>query len=112
MSYLYRSSFAGRVGGFGFTFYLDYKGICVLKSSLVGEFVMCKTFYSVVYAVWGSGFCRQAWFDDYAKAKAFAEEDYTDVVVQHTYTKGKSIKIAEERVAATLSELGGIGVEQ
>lgn len=72
---------------------------------------MRKTFYSVVYAVWGSGFCRQAWFDDYAKAKAFAEEDYTDDVVQHTYTKVKSIKLAEERVAATLFELGGIGLK-
>lgn len=67
---------------------------------------MHKTFYSVVYAVWGSGFCRQAWFDDYAKAKAFSEEDYRDDVVQHSYTKEDSIKIAEERVAATLSELG------
>ena len=42
---------------------------------------MHKTFYSVVYAVWGSDFCREAWFDDYAKAKAFAEEDYRDDVV-------------------------------
>lgn len=67
---------------------------------------MHKTFYSVVYAVSGSGFCRQAWFDDYAKAKAFAEEHYRDDVVQHSYTKEDSIKIAEERVAATLSELG------
>jgi hypothetical protein len=67
---------------------------------------MHKTFYSVVYAVWGSGFCREAWFDDYANAKAFSEEDYSDDVVQHSYTKEKSIKSAEERVAATLSELG------
>ena len=73
---------------------------------------LTKTFYSVVYAVWGSGFSRHAWFDDYAKAKAFAEEDYTDNVVQHSYTKEKSIKIAEERVAATLSELGEMVVEQ
>lgn len=63
---------------------------------------MHKTFYSVVYAV----FCRQAWFDDYAKDKAFAEEDYRDDVVQHSYTKEVSIKRAEERVAATLSEFG------
>ena len=42
---------------------------------------MHKTFYSVVYAVWGSDFCREAWVDDYAKAKAFAEEDYRDDVV-------------------------------
>lgn len=67
---------------------------------------MYKTFYSVVYAVWGSGFCRQAWFDDYAKAKAFAEEDYRDDVVQHSYTKEESFKSAEERVASTLSEFG------
>lgn len=67
---------------------------------------MHKTFYSVIYAVWGSGFCRQAWFDDYAKAKAFSEEDYRDDVVQHSYSKEKTIKCAEERVAATLSELG------
>lgn len=73
---------------------------------------MHKTFYSVIYAVWGSGFCRQAWFDDYAKAKAFSEEDYRSDVVQHSYTKEKSIKRAEERVAATLFELDGIGVDQ
>lgn len=68
---------------------------------------MHKTFYSVIYAVWGSGFCfcRQAWFDDYAKAKAFSEEDYRDDVVRHTYTKDESIKSAEERVAATLFNL-------
>ena len=81
---------------------------------------MRKTFYSVVYAVWGSDFRRHAWFDDYAKAKAFAEEDYTDNakakafaeedytdnVVQHSYTNKDSIKKAKERVAATLSEFG------
>lgn len=67
---------------------------------------MRKTFYSVVYAVWGSDFRRYAWFDDYAKAKAFAEEDYTDNVVQHSYTKKDSIKKAKERVAATLFEFG------
>lgn len=67
---------------------------------------MRKTFYSVVYAVWGSDFRRHAWFDDYAKAKAFAEEDYTDNVVQHSYTKKDSIKKAKERVAATLLEFG------
>lgn len=67
---------------------------------------MHKTFYSVVYAVSGSGFCRQAWFDDYAKAKSFAKEDYRADVVQHSYTKEVSIKRAEQRVASTLSEFG------
>lgn len=66
---------------------------------------MHKTFYSVAYAAWGSGFRHQAWFDNYAKAKAFAEEDYSDNVVQHTYTKKDSIKSAEQLVAATLSEI-------
>lgn len=94
MSYLYRSSLAGRVGGLGFQ-----------NTEKVKEIVMHKTFYSVIYAVWGSGFCRQAWFDDYAKAKAFSEEDYRADVVQHSYSKQKSIKRAEERVAATLFEL-------
>lgn len=97
MSYLYRSSLAGRVGGLGFTFNMIISGVM--------EIVMHKTFYSVVYSVWGSGFRRQAWFDDYAKAKVFAEEDYTDNVVQHTYAKKDSIKSAEQLVAATLSEL-------
>jgi hypothetical protein len=34
MSYLYWSSLAGRVGGLGFTFCLDYKGICVQNHRL------------------------------------------------------------------------------
>lgn len=74
------------------------------KPGIVKVIVMHKTFYSVIYAVWGSGFCRQAWFDDYAKAKAFSKEDYRADVVQHSYSKEKSIKCAEERVAATLFE--------
>lgn len=44
---------------------------------------MKKTFYSVTYAVWGSSFCREAWFD----------------------SKADSIRAAEERVAATAAEL-------
>lgn len=73
---------------------------------------MHKTFYSVVYAVWGSGFRRRAWFDDYAKAKAFAEKDYTDNVVQHSYTKKDSIRCAEQSVTATLLELGVKGIKR
>lgn len=37
MSYLYRSSLAGRVGGLGFTFYLVYNGLCVLNTFCKGD---------------------------------------------------------------------------
>lgn len=65
---------------------------------------MAKTFYSVTYAVWGSSFCREAWFDNKA-ADDFAAHDFRDAPVAHTYRKADSIRTAEERVAATAAEL-------
>ena len=66
---------------------------------------MTKTFYSVTYAVWGSDFCRTAWFDSKAAADDFAAHDYRDDPVAHTYRKADSIRAAEDRVAATTAEL-------
>lgn len=62
---------------------------------------MIKTFYSVTFAVWGSDFCRAAWFDSKAAADAFAAHDFRDSPVAHTYRKADSIRAAEDRVAAT-----------
>lgn len=69
--------------------------------------IMEKTFYSVTYAVWGSDFCRAAWFDSKAAAKAFAAHDFRDAPVAHTYRKADSIRAAEDRVAATAAGLIG-----
>lgn len=66
---------------------------------------MNKTFYSVTYAVWGSSFRREAWFDSKAAADAFAAHDFRDAPVSHAYRKADSIRAAEERVAATAAEL-------
>ena len=66
---------------------------------------MKKTFYSITYAVWGSSFCREAWFDSKADAETFAAHDYRDAPVAHTYSKADSIRAAEDRVAATAAEL-------
>lgn len=62
---------------------------------------MAKTFYSVTFAVWGSDFCRAAWFDGKAAADSFAAHDYRDSPVRHTYRNADSIRAAEDRVAAT-----------
>lgn len=62
---------------------------------------MAKTFYSVTFAVWGSDFCRSAWFDSKAAADDFAPHDFRDAPVAHTYRKAGSIRAAENRVAAT-----------
>lgn len=35
---------------------------------------MAKTFYSVTFAVWGSDFCRAAWFDGRAAADDWRQE--------------------------------------
>ena len=67
--------------------------------------IMKKTFYSVTYAVWGSDFCREAWFDSKAAADAFAAHDFRDDPVAHHYRKAGSIRTAEERVAATAAAL-------
>lgn len=66
---------------------------------------MKKTFYSVTCAVWGSSFCREAWFDNKAAADDFAAHDFRDAPVAHAYRKADSIRTAEERVAATAAEL-------
>ena len=66
---------------------------------------MKKTFYSVTYAVWGSDFRREAWFDNKAAADDFAAHDFRDAPVAHTYRKANSIRAAEDRVAATAAEL-------
>lgn len=62
---------------------------------------MTKTFYSVTFAVWGSDFCRAAWFDSKTAADVFAAHDFRDAPVAHTYRKADSIRAAEDRVAAT-----------
>lgn len=62
---------------------------------------MTKTFYSVTYSVWGSGFLHAAWFDSKAAAEAFAAHDYRDAPVAHTYRKADSIRRAEARMADT-----------
>lgn len=62
---------------------------------------MAKTFYSVTFAVWGSDFCRAAWFYDKAAADDFAAHDFRDAPAAHTYSKAGSIRAAENRVAAT-----------
>lgn len=67
--------------------------------------IMKKTFYSVTYAVWGSSFCRTAWFGTKAAADAFAAHDFRDDPVAYTYSKADSICAAEDRVAATAAEL-------
>lgn len=66
---------------------------------------MKKTFYSVTYAVWGSSFRREAWFDSKAAADAFAAHDYRDDPVAHTYSKADSVRAAEDRVTDTAAEL-------
>ena len=68
---------------------------------------MKKTFYSAAYAVWGSDFCREAWFDNKSAAEAFAAHDFRDAPEAHTYSKADSIRAAEDRVAATAAELIG-----
>ena len=68
---------------------------------------MSKTFYSVTYAVWGSSFCREAWFDSKDAADDFAAYDFRDAPVAHSYRKADSIHAAEERVAATAAALIG-----
>lgn len=72
------------------------------------EHIMAKTFYSVTFAVWGSDFCRTAWFDDRAAADAFASQDYRDDPVIHTYRKSDSIRAAEARVADTRQFVPGV----
>lgn len=67
--------------------------------------IVKKTFYSVTYAVWGSDFRREAWFDSKDAADAFSAHDYRDDPVAHTYSKADSIRAAEDRVAATALEL-------
>ena len=59
-----------------------------------------KKFWTVRYAVIGSGMVWDAWFDDKKEAEAFAEKDYRDNPVLHCYRSEKSIKKAEELVAA------------
>ena len=66
---------------------------------------MKKTFYSVTYAVWGSSFAHEAWFDSKAAADDFAAHDFRDDPVAHTYRKADSIRAAEDRVAATAAGL-------
>lgn len=68
---------------------------------------MKKTFYSVTYAVWGSDFCREAWFDSKTAADDFAAYDFRDTPVAHTYRKADSVRAAEDRVAATAAGLIG-----
>ena len=52
---------------------------------------MKKTFYSVTYAVWGSGFCREAWYASKAAADATADHDYRNDPVAHAYSKADSM---------------------
>lgn len=60
---------------------------------------MAKTFYSVKFAVWGSSFCSTKWFDDRAEAYAFADQDYHDKPVAHTYRNATSIAQIEQIIA-------------
>ena len=69
--------------------------------------IMKKTFYSVTYAVWGSSFCRTAWFDSKAAADDFAAHDFRYAPVAHIYRKADSIRAAEDCVAATAAGLIG-----
>lgn len=59
---------------------------------------MKKTFYSVNYAVWGADNLRTIWFDDLTDAKRFANHDYRDGVVTHTYSNPGKIADAERLV--------------
>lgn len=55
--------------------------------------IMKKTFYSVEFAVWGADSTSTMWFDNLEEAKKFANHNYRDNPVRHTYSNPE--KIAE-----------------
>lgn len=52
---------------------------------------MSKTFYSVEFAVIGGCGTSVMWFDDLAEAKAFANHDFRDNPVTHTFRRAEKI---------------------
>lgn len=66
---------------------------------------MSKTFYSVIYAVWGADNKKIAWFDDKQAANNFANHDYRDAPVMHNVKNPETIKKYDELVAMTAYEL-------
>ena len=66
------------------------------------ETKMTKTFWSVKYYVMGSGLSIK-WFDSKEKAYEFADRDYADAPIRHTFKNPERIKEAETDVA--LSQL-------
>ena len=63
---------------------------------------MKKTFYSVKYAIWGADHTSTAWFDNKTDADRFANHDYRDNPIAHTYSRPESITAAEKRVQDTI----------
>lgn len=59
---------------------------------------MKKTFWSVEYRNWGADSASVRWFDDRDEAYKFANNDYRDKPVAHTYSNPDKIAEAEERV--------------
>ena len=60
---------------------------------------MKKVFYSVKYNE--LGWCKNnhtMWFDNLAEAKKFAEADYRDNPVKHTYTSETTIETIERLI--------------
>ena len=55
-----------------------------------------KTFWSVKFAVWGSDRLHERWFESKEKAKSFANKDYCDNPVRHTFTNPQKISEIEE----------------
>lgn len=60
---------------------------------------MAKTFYSVNYAIWGRSGISTKWFDNRDQAYAFADHDYRDKPVAHTYRNAASIANIEGIIA-------------
>lgn len=63
-----------------------------------------KTYYSVKKANWGSDRPATYWFKTLEEAKKFAEQDYTENVVAHTYKKQSTIDEIEEIIASQFAE--------
>lgn len=67
-----------------------------------GEIEMTrKTYYSVVFGVWGADKPGEAWFDNKKEAEEFADHDYRDNPVAHHVSKAETIKEYDEYVAWT-----------
>jgi hypothetical protein len=69
---------------------------------------MSKTYYGVVYAVWGADNKKTAWFDDKTEAYNFASHDYRDDPITHNVSNPETIKKYDELVKMTAYSLDNI----